>query len=73
MSELQLVQLTRSNLGPIGITTCSLILGSHEFEHKFIVCKPLLHPVILGLDFAPDWKVGKGWNDQGHLYLHQDH
>ena len=44
-----------SNLGPIGVVIYSLILGAHEFEHKFIVCKHLLHPVILELDFAHDF------------------
>ena len=26
----------RSNIGPIGVVIYSLILGAHEFEHKFI-------------------------------------
>ena len=30
-------------------------------------------PVILGLDFAQDFRVGIGWKNQGQLYLHQDH
>ena len=46
---------------------------THDFEHKFMVCKPLLHPVILGSDFAKDVKVGIDWNIPGQLYLHQDH
>ena len=63
----------QSNLGPIRNATCSLLLGAHKFENKFIVCKHLLHHVILGLDFAQDFKVGIDWNHQGHLYLNQDH
>ena len=59
-----------SNLGPIGTATCSLLLGVHEIEHNFIVCKHLFHPIIL--DFAQDFKAGIDWNHQGHLYLHQD-
>ena len=61
-----------SNLGLIGIAKGSLLLVAHEFEHKFIVCKYLLHPVVLGLDFAQDFRVGIDWNYQGHLYLHKD-
>ena len=53
-----------SNLGPMGIVVCSLILGAHEFEHKFIVCEHLLHPVILGLDFAHDFTAGLDWSNQ---------
>ena len=43
-----------SNLGHIGDVICSVTLGSCEIEHKFLVYKHLLHPVILGLDFAQD-------------------
>ena len=28
-----------SNLGPIEVVMCLLILGTHELEHKFKVCK----------------------------------
>ena len=35
--------------------------------------KHLLHPVILGLDIVQHFRVGIGWNNQGQLYLHQDH
>ena len=28
-----------SNLGPIGVVICSLILGTYEFEHKYIAYK----------------------------------
>ena len=53
-----------SNLGPIGVVICSLILGSHEFKIKFIACKNLSCPVILGLYFAQDFRVGIDWNNQ---------
>ena len=53
----------RSNLGHIGVFMCSLILGTHKFEHKFIVCKHLLCPVILESDFAQDFRVGTNWNN----------
>ena len=39
-----------SNIGPIGIATCSILLDTHDFEHKFIVCKHLLCSVSLELD-----------------------
>ena len=62
-----------SNLGPTEVAICSLILGAHEFECKFIVCKHLLCPIILGFDFAQDFRVGMDLNNQGQLYLNQDH
>ena len=57
----------------MGVVICSITLGAHEFEHKFIVCKHFLHPVILGLDFTQDFRAGIDWNNQGQFYLHQDH
>ena len=62
-----------SDLGPIGIILCSFILGAQKLEHKFVECKSLLHPFLLGLDFAPEFRVGMDWNSQGQLYLYQDH
>ena len=53
--EVKVTSAYRSNLGPIGIIMCSLILGACEFEHRFIACKHVLCPVILGLDFAQDF------------------
>ena len=47
-----------SNLGPIGVVICSLILDACKFECKFIVCKKILQPVILGLDFVQEFRVG---------------
>ena len=47
--------------------------GSCELNHNFIVCKSLLHAVILGLDFEKCFRVGINWNGSGPLYLHQDH
>ena len=44
-----------SNLVHKGVDICYLLLGIHEFKKKVIVCKHLLHPVILGLDFAKDF------------------
>ena len=62
----------RSHLGPIGIVICSLLLHADEFEYKFIVCKNPFCPVILELDFAYHFRVGKVWNNQAKLYLHQN-
>ena len=63
----------RSNLEPTGVGIRSITLGAYKFEHKFIVCKHLLCGVISGLYFTQYFWVGIDWNDQGQLYLHQDH
>ena len=56
----------RSNLGPLRVAIFLLILGTCEFEHKFIVCKHLLHPVILGLDLSQDFRVEIDWNNHAN-------
>ena len=61
------------NLGPMGVVICSATLGACEFEHRFKVCKHLLCPVLLGSDFAQEFRIGINCNNQGQLYLHQDH
>ena len=61
-----------SSLGPLGIVICFIILGALEFDHKFIECKHLLCPVIPGTDFAQNFRVEIDWNNQCHLYPHQD-
>ena len=63
----------RSNLGPSGIVICSVMLGAHEIYHKFIVCENLLCLSVLGLDFPQNVRIGIDWNNQGQLYLCQDH
>ena len=69
----EVISTDGSNLGPIRVVMCSLILGAHEFKHNFIVCKDLFCTVILGLDFSQDFRVEINWSKQGQLYLHQDH
>ena len=46
----------------------SMNFGSHVFHHLFIVCKHLLHAVIIGLVF---FLVGIDCNGFRQLYLHQ--
>ena len=40
-----------SNLAPIGLVTCTFVLGDTTFNCDFIVCKNLTRPLILGRDF----------------------
>ena len=39
-----------NSLGPIGMTTCTIEFPK-KFQQQFIICKHLLQPVVLGLDF----------------------
>ena len=39
------------------------------FKHKFIVCSALKTSMILGLDFAPTYRIGIDWDDNMDPYL----
>ena len=59
-----------SSLGPLGTTICTL-----EFPMKFqqfIVCKHLLRPIILGLDFPHNYMIGTDWFSTKLLHLKQN-
>ena len=43
--------VTGSNLAPIGLVNCTLMLEDTPFDYNFIVCKNLTRPLILGRDF----------------------
>ena len=62
-----------THLRSIGVVICSLILSTSEFEHKVILCKIYKCPVVLGLDFVQDFRVGIDWSNYDKLYLPQDH
>ena len=40
-----------SNLCTIGITECEFKIGQKEYKNDFVVCKNLIRPCILGIDF----------------------
>ena len=37
--EARVISAYRTNLGPVGVVICSLILGTCKFKHKFILYK----------------------------------
>ena len=72
--RLKAISADGSSLGPLKMTIYSVILGSYEFDHKFmVVCKNVLCSAILGLNLAKIFKAVIDWNSQGQLYLHQDY
>ena len=42
-----------------------------KFHQQFIVCKNLMWPVILGLDFSHNYLIGITWFSSNQLQLHQ--
>ena len=73
MHKLQVRTASGSSLCPTGTITCDFKLGKQPFSFKFIVCRGLSRPCILGLDFLRKYKIGIGWSPNGkfQLGLHQ--
>ena len=73
MHKLQIRTASGSSPCPTGTVTCDFKLGKQPFSFKFIVCRGLSRPCILGLDFLRKYKIGIGWSSNGkfQLDLHQ--
>ena len=71
--KLQVRTASGNSLCPTGTVTCDFKLGKQPFSFKFIVCRGLSRPCILGLDFLRKYKIGIGWSPNGkfQLDLHQ--
>ena len=73
MHKLQVRIASGSSLCPTGTITCDFKLGKQTFSSKFIICRGLSRPCILGLNFLRKYKTGIGWSPNGkfQLDLHQ--
>ena len=58
-----------TNLCPIGITECEFKIGAKEYKHDFVVCKNLVRPCILGVDFLRKHGIWTGWSPAGKFQL----
>ena len=58
-----------TNLCPIGITECEFKIGTKEYKNDFIVCKNLVRPCILGIDFLRKHCIWTGWSPTGKFQL----
>ena len=60
---------TGSNMAPVGLVNCTLMLGDTSFNYNFIVCKNLIRPVILGRDFIIQNHIAVRYSDNGRCIL----
>ena len=60
---------TGSNLAPVGLVNCIFELGKIEFNSKFIVCKNLTRPLILGRHFLIQNHVSIRYSENGKCIL----
>ena len=58
-----------TNLCPIGITECEFEIGTKEYKNAFIVCKNLIQPCILEIDFLRKHGIWTGWSPAGKFQL----
>ena len=58
-----------TNLCPIGMTECEFKIGTKEYKNDFIVCKNLVWPCILGIDFLRKYGIWTGWSTTGKFQL----
>ena len=52
-------QASGSSIGAIGMMEITCTIRNHSFKHKFIVCSILKARMILGLDFAQTYRIGR--------------
>ena len=49
------------DLGARGMSLVTLVLGTEEFRHKFLVLEHLRTPVIIGNDLQQKYNMGQSW------------
>ena len=54
-----------TDMGALGVFSINLCIGARCFFQKFIVCKQLTRPVILGRDFSIRNCMGIAWTKRG--------
>ena len=64
---------TGGSLSPIGTMKCTFKLGEKEFTYMFIVCKHLLHPMIIRADFLRQKQIFVGYSELGKCVLEHKH
>ena len=60
---------TGSNLAPIGLGNCTIVLEDATFNCDFIVCKNLTRPLILGRDFLIKNHISVRYSENGKYML----
>ena len=64
-----IVSASGVNVNPVGMTTCEVLIGERKFRMDFLVCKHVVRPCYLGLDFLRKYKIGLGWSPSGKFRL----
>ena len=57
------------SLCPVGIVTVNLEIHDKQFEHTVNVCHNLQQPLLLGMDFAQNYRIDIDWGQNNVSYL----
>ena len=60
---------TGASLEPIMAVTYSIGIGGQYFVHEFVVCRNLVKPLLLGLDFISKHCIGIVWHEPYQMML----
>ena len=67
--QLWVGQADGMNLCPIGIVMVNLEINDKQFEHTFIKCQNLKQPLLFGMDFTQNYRIGIDWDCNGVSHL----
>ena len=57
------------SLCPKGIVMVTLEINDKQFERTFIMCQNLQQPLLFGMDFAQNYRIGIDWDHNVVSYL----
>ena len=57
------------SLCPKGTVMVTLEINDKQFEHTFIMCQNLQQPLLFGMDFTQNYRIGIDGDHNGVSYL----
>ena len=69
IQESKVSEASGRSLGATGFIYVPLEINGRKFTYYFIVCKRLKARILLGLDFAHNFRIGMDWGTDGNPYL----
>ena len=67
--QLQVAQANGMGLHPIRIVMVKVEIQDKQFEHTFILCQNLQQPLLFGMNFTQNYRIGIDWDHNGVSYL----
>ena len=52
-----------------GLTTLQVVINNTIFSHTFLICRNITKPMVLGLDFLQQYRIGTTWTENGKFSL----